>query len=98
MQEIRPLLTKITSSITKTKGIKKIILFGSRARGDADEKSDIDVAIICPNISDRDWLDICDRVENINTLLEINLIRFDSASKKLQNKILQEGITLYEQR
>ncbi len=97
MQEIQSLITKITSSITETKGIEKIILFGSRARGDADPKSDIDVAIICPNITDRDWLDICDRVENIDTLLEINLIRFDSASKKLQNKILQEGITLYEQ-
>ncbi|WP_410526187.1 nucleotidyltransferase domain-containing protein [Rickettsia endosymbiont of Urophora cardui] len=32
--------------------IEEIWLFGSRARGDNNERSDIDLAIICPNITD----------------------------------------------
>ncbi|BDU60161.1 hypothetical protein FLA4_05710 [Candidatus Rickettsia kotlanii] len=36
--------------------VNEIWLFGSRARGDNDERSDIDIAIICPNITDQEWL------------------------------------------
>lgn len=36
--------------------IDEICLFGSRARGDNKERSDIDLAIVCPRASDTDWL------------------------------------------
>jgi predicted nucleotidyltransferase len=96
MNKMKSILTALVNTITKTEAVEKIILFGSRARGDEEEKSDIDIAIICPNIADKEWFDLYDRIENTATLLEINVIKFDTAGKKLQNKILAEGKVLYE--
>ena len=97
MSKIQPLMTKLVDAITTTHQVEKVILFGSRARGDAEERSDIDIAIVCPDISVREWLDICDRIEMMDTLLEVNIVRFDTASKEFQERILQEGEVLYEQ-
>ncbi len=94
---IKQILQELVDIISKNKHVEKIILFGSRARGDAEEKSDIDIAIICPSITDREWIDLCENIEKSHTLLEINVIKFASAGKELQNKILQEGKILYEQ-
>jgi predicted nucleotidyltransferase len=76
--------------------IEKIILFGSRARNDADARSDIDLAILCPTASIREWLDICTVIEDYDTLLQIDVVKLDTASQQLQEKILQEGKVLYE--
>jgi predicted nucleotidyltransferase len=92
----KKLVEQLINTITKTDGIEKIILFGSRARSDAELKSDIDIAIICPTITKREWLDICDRIENIDTLLKIDVVRFDLATENLKQRILQEGVILYE--
>lgn len=91
------ILKSIITTITQTPNIEKIILFGSRARGDEEARSDFDIAIFCPKISERQWLDLCERVENIDTLLKIDLIRLDTASQILQDKIAMEGVIVYEQ-
>ena len=46
MQNIQPIIAKLINIIAKTPAVKKIILFGSRARGDADEKSDQEGVIL----------------------------------------------------
>lgn len=77
--------------------IKKIILFGSRARGDQRERSDIDLAI--EYIGDSmDWVKIMRIIDEADTLLKIdcvdfNLLPFDS---DLRYRILKEGIIVYE--
>ena len=77
--------------------IEKIIVFGSRARNDAQPRSDIDLALVCPQASEKDWLTILGIIENADTLLKIDAIRFDTLSEKnpLKEKIKQEGIVLY---
>ena len=35
--------------------VDAIWLYGSRARGDFQDRSDIDLAIVCPKASDEDW-------------------------------------------
>lgn len=80
----------IVDIITKTPNIEKIILFGSRARGDQESRSDIDIAISCPKVTEREWVEICDRIDDINTLLSIDVTRFDTASTELQKKFLNK--------
>lgn len=87
---------RIIDTVTKTPKVEKIILFGSRARGDQEIRSDIDIAIICPKVTEREWVEICDRIDDINTLLSIDVTRFDTASSELQKKILEQGVILYE--
>jgi predicted nucleotidyltransferase len=37
--------------------VAQAILFGSRSRGDAAPRSDIDLAIVAPTATSRQWLD-----------------------------------------
>src|SRR5436190_21377494 len=78
--------------------IVRAILFGSRARGDADERSDVDLAIQAPNASQREWLDITFKLEESDTLLHIDVVRWEEASAGLKKRISVEGKVLYEKK
>ena len=77
--------------------IDEIWLFGSRARGDHKDKSDIDIAVICPKSTEDDWIIVTDIIENSDTLLKIDCIKFDKdkISTDLFNNILKEKKVLY---
>ncbi len=76
--------------------INRIILFGSRARGDNKKTSDIDLAIYC----DEDYNDkasIYFELEDIDTLLKLDIVFIDSnTDKKLKENIEREGKIIYE--
>ena len=74
-------------------GVKKIVLFGSRARGDNKERSDIDIAISGGNVAEF----ITGIDEQINTLLMFDVIHLDGAMQsELRDVIEKEGIVIYE--
>lgn len=74
-------------------GIKKVILFGSRARGDYKAKSDIDLAVSGENISA--FSIMVD--ENTSTLLKFDIVNLDaSVQQELLQSIEEEGIVIYE--
>ena len=77
--------------------VEKIELYGSRARGDNFERSDIDLAIYCPKATDRQWYDLLDIIDEADTLLHIDCIRLDNLDKKdnLYNHIKRDGVTLF---
>jgi len=77
--------------------IDEIWLFGSRARGDSRKKSDIDLAIICHNATDNDWMKISNIIEEADTLLKIDYINFDqnTISNELYNNILNDRKVIY---
>jgi predicted nucleotidyltransferase len=73
-------------------------LFGSRARGDNQERADIDLAIVCKEASDSDWLQVLEIIEKADTLLKIDCVRFDQLSleSQLRQNILHDKKVLYE--
>lgn len=74
-------------------GIKKVILFGSRARGDFYERSDIDIAVSGGNTAEFS-LDVD---ESINTLLMFDVVDLDGhISEELQKEIKRDGVMIYE--
>ena len=77
--------------------IDEIWLFGSRARKDNRERSDIDLAIVCPKATDFDWIKITDIIEDADTLLKIDCIRFDKnyISDILYQNILNNRKVIY---
>ena len=79
--------------------VDKIMLFGSRARGDHHSRSDIDLAIFCANASDEQWLQALDclREERIDTLRKVDCVRFDQVNAALKEHIMTEGKIVYEQ-
>jgi uncharacterized protein len=74
--------------------VDKVILFGSRARKTNQLRSDIDLAIVCPNATQVDWLQILEIVENADTLLLIDCLNFDKADQDLKQRIIKDGIEL----
>ena len=80
-------------SIAIKNDIKKLILFGSRARGDFKRTSDIDLAVEGGNIS----AFAVQVDEEVSTLLEFDNINLDGrVQKELLESIRREGVLLYE--
>lgn len=82
-------------SIAKEYHVKKITLFGSRARGTNQEKSDIDLAIY--GCTDFDGFSLAVE-EEVWTLLEFDVIDMDHGmvSEELKSEIERDGIVIYE--
>lgn len=75
--------------------VDEVWLYGSRARGDNKERSDIDLAIVCPKATDQNWYDLLDVIENADTLLEIDCVRFDKLKdSEFKKRIKQEKVKL----
>lgn len=82
--------------ISRRYKVKKIVLFGSRARKTNTIKSDIDLAIYgCKNFRDLYF----DLNENVQTLLEFDIIDMNrtNLSKELIEEIERDGVILYEE-
>lgn len=79
--------------LAKKHNIDKVILFGSRARGDYSKVSDIDIAVTGGDIAEFS----IDVDEETNTLLQFDVVNLEgSVQKELLESIEREGIVLYE--
>ncbi|HPV21777.1 MAG TPA: nucleotidyltransferase domain-containing protein [bacterium] len=81
--------------ILKKYDVEKAVLFGSRARGDNRENSDIDIAFYTDNKEIFHFLK--DEMDQIDTILKIDL--FDAKNIKKQpllDGIKKDGIIIYE--
>ena len=74
--------------------VKKVILFGSRARGDFKQKSDIDLAV-----QGGDYNEFALAVEEeTSTLLRYDVVVLDGAvQEELREVIGREGVVIYEE-
>ena len=80
--------------------IQQIYLFGSRSRDEAKERSDIDLAIVCPAATDTDWMEIQKIIAEADTLLKIDCIRYDKLSdtNPLKLEIDRDKKSIYKSR
>ena len=75
-------------------GIRKVVLFGSRAKGTHTERSDIDLAVSGGDFETFYW----NIKEQVHSLLTFDVIDLDSGiSDELKKEIERDGITLYEE-
>lgn len=90
---IQPIVMREMISLAKKYNLDKIILFGSRARGDFKSRSDIDLAVSggdCVRFS----LDV---QELTSTLLFFDVVNLDgTVQKELLDSIEREGVCIYE--
>lgn len=90
---IQPLVMQEIKELAQKYDLDKVILFGSRARGDYKSRSDIDLAISGGN-GIRFSLDI---EEVTSTLLFFDVVNLDgTVQKELLESIKKEGISIYE--
>lgn len=81
------------TSFAKNNNIEKIILFGSRAKGNHTERSDIDIAVSGGDFDGFYW----DVKEKTYSLLTFDVINLDSGvSDDLKSEIDKDGVVIYE--
>ena len=91
---IRKEVIKEIQDLARKYHVKKVILFGSRARGDYKRTSDIDIAV-----SGGDFAGFAlDVDEETSTLLEFDIVNLDREMQdELRDAIGREGKVLYEE-
>lgn len=73
--------------------MEKVILFGSRARGDYTRSSDIDLAVLGGDVVSFS----IDVEESVSTLLTFDIVNLSSdVAEGLLESIKEEGLVLYE--
>ena len=90
------IIKEVTSIVHRELGSEyKVVLFGSQARGDAQERSDIDIGIRGPDkVPWATYLRIRDAVENIGTLRQIDVVDLNAVSDRFRNRAMREAIAL----
>lgn len=78
--------------------VKAIFLFGSRTSPQHGKRSDIDLAIDCPKVNIKEWSAIMDVVDNADTLLSIDCVRYDTITDARFKRAIDENHTLLYQR
>ena len=86
IEDLLKLYRAEVENVTESK-VKKVILYGSRAKGTALERSDIDIAV--SGVKDVDTLS--DEVEDLPTLYSVDLLNLDTC----RNDLLLEDIRQY---
>ena len=81
-------------NITNKNNKYKFILFGSRARGDYKNTSDIDIAVI-KNVSDIDRYKIMNEIDLLDIIYKIDLVFINEHIKpKFLDEINKEGVEI----
>jgi len=76
--------------------VKQAILYGSRARGDFHEGSDIDIAIDGPNMTSSEFAKIWNAIDDLPIIYTLDIIHLQSTTNpSLLSAIKSDGITIY---
>ena len=95
MDEKRSVLFRRLAQLAGEYGAEKLVLFGSRARGDYNAVSDIDLAVYGMPEENRArfWWE----AEELPTLLKLDIVHItDGLDPAFVRAIQREGVTLYE--
>lgn len=89
-------LKRIAIPILKANGVKKAAVFGSFARGNANENSDVDLLVKYEEGTS--LFDVVDLKNQLEAALgrEVDLVSYDFIDKYIKERVLREMVPLYE--
>lgn len=93
---LHPAIPWLVTRLAVIPAVERVLLFGSRARGDHGRRSDIDLAVDAPGATLADRARMAELVEDAPALVGIDLVRLDQAGGALRQEIEREGIVLHE--
>ncbi len=98
LQEL-PFLHQLINMAKRYIDPDKIVIFGSRARGDHSQRSDVDIGFYLARNDHPNWSRfVLDAEDELKTLLEMDLVDVTSASEDLKKSIMTEGVVIYEKK
>ena len=96
LEKLPQSIQQLVSYLAGSDSVSKIILFGSRARGDHRDNSDFDIAVCVQN--KEKWHRLTSEIDQQPlTLLPVDLVDYDQVSEDYRKNIDKEGVVLYVQ-
>ena len=98
MDDVLARLLAVAPSVLADEPVVAAYLFGSHARGEADHLSDVDVALLAPDVAPRDRLDLRLRVMGeLSHALEgeVDVIVLDESPLTLSGRVIHDGAVVY---
>ena len=89
-------LRELVPIILAKLGPVRILVFGSRARSDFHRRSDLDLFLEAPSFPERGWIELKTALEDLPTLLSIDLVRSDQVGSPFIEYIKQESLLIHE--
>ncbi len=90
-------IDSIISTIRKNKKVKKIVLFGSRAKGNYKKGSDIDIAVFSKNLSYSEFMKIKVDLGELMLPYTIDVVDYNALTNiDLLRHIERVGIILFK--
>ena len=72
--------------------INQVLVFGSRARGTARPGSDIDLAVVAPQMTDAEFSTLWNEIDALPILFKIDLLHWDRITNPaLKDNALRDG-------
>ena len=87
---------ELVNKLAQIPTVQKVILYGSRSRGDAGDRSDIDLAVETEAVDPRVWYDITSTLEDLPTLLLVDLVLLNEVTGDFRTKIYAEGTIIFD--
>ncbi|UCX05011.1 nucleotidyltransferase domain-containing protein [Shewanella glacialimarina] len=101
LNQISPLpveAIEFLDELSQRSSVEKLIIFGSRACGDYDKYSDIDLAVVASSFTKADWVMLRARaIHDVRVVFRISIVNFLSNPDCLQQRIYNDGEVIYEQ-
>lgn len=94
--ESDPNIAEIVQTITALVQPKRIILFGSRARGAGHRYSDYDIALVGVEMDHRTERRLKEALDERLGILTVDLINLDRADPQFQEMVTHNGMVVYE--
>ncbi|PKL19111.1 MAG: hypothetical protein CVV49_02595 [Spirochaetae bacterium HGW-Spirochaetae-5] len=89
-------LNRIIEALEQFENIKKAIVFGSRAKGNHKNGSDIDIAVIAEELDFRKICQIGSRLDDLDLPYKVDIVDYNAISnKELKEHIDRVGISLF---
>lgn len=88
-------LKMIINVLSKNNKIKKAIIYGSRAKGNYQNGSDIDIVIIAPELNFSEYLKILDEMEELDIPNKIDLTQYELLDESIIEHINKWGKVIY---
>ncbi len=100
LENISPLSETVISfleNISINKKVNKIVVFGSRAFGDFEKYSDLDLAIDAPSMIKYEWLKLKEfAIYDLNSFIKVSLVFYSNNPDNLKDRINKTGKIIYE--
>ena len=99
MDDVLARLRAAAPAVLADEPVRVAYLFGSHARGEASQLSDVDVALLAPDLAPQDRLDlrirVIGRLSSAARIPDLDVIVLDESPLTLTGRVVRDGIVIY---